>query len=156
VLYVTVVLDQRSNSCSDTGHFELIYRATTNPNTRGCDCKFIVAGQRINKLDLQRFIAIDRKVMRQQEKAGERRDDDVTSSTGACGSHAHKISLVQLADTAGAGAGRGEAGGGECGGEYSGSSSQQGSQNSGSSSANVSNKNYRGLRQSTVEIYNGR
>jgi tubulin monoglycylase TTLL3/8 len=64
---IKVVLDQRENSSSETGQFELVYHDSTNPNTRGHDTKFIVEGQRIKKLDLQRFTAIDQRAMRIQQ-----------------------------------------------------------------------------------------
>ena len=77
-----VVLDQRASSSSSTGRFELIYRATTNPHTRGVDCKFVVEGQRLSKTDLQRYVAIDRRLMRQQHL-----HQQVLASRDGTGSH---------------------------------------------------------------------
>jgi len=172
-----VVLDQRTNSSCSTGRFELIYRATTNPNTRGSDSKFIsntrgsdnkfvVAGQKINRVDLQRFVAIDRKMMRQQQQ--HENDVIVTSSSAAGGCHApqyggHRISLVQVTD----GSVTDHCG---CDGQDTFSPSEvphnnanasvttttSSSQTSERPAVSSQNKVYRGLRPSTVQIYNGR
>jgi len=113
-----------------------------------------VAGQRINKVDLQRYVAIDRKMMRQQQK--EKSDDDVTSSTGApapCRQCSHRVSLVQLTDWT-------SIQGDVVDSQYSENNSHQAVENSTLSTSQpvnaASNKQYRGLRPSTVQIYNGR
>jgi len=59
----------------------------------------VVAGQRINKVDLQRFVAIDRKMMRQQHEKDDKSDVIVTSSATTGGCHAqnsHGVSPVQV------------------------------------------------------------
>jgi len=154
-----VVLDHRANSSSDTGRFELIYRATANPNTKGCDTKFVVEGQRITKLDLQRYVAIDRRLMRQAQQAEshgklDNDEDATTSSTAEAAGHrrSNNISLIQTTDTDTS--------------EPRHSSLQEPRQCSQSAHAtsasperaanSSSQKTYRGLRQSTVQIYNGR
>ena len=153
---VLVVLDHRANSSSATGRFELVYRATTNPNTKGCDTRFVVEGQRINKVDLQRYVAIDRKLMRQQEHAASRDKsaDNVTAGCRQC----NKISLVQSSDSS-----EWHSAPVDC--ECNVDSSQEppprtthtvsASQSHERATSN-SHKTYRGLRPSTVQIYNGR
>ena len=153
---VSVVLDQRANSSCGTGRFELIYRGTTNANSKGCDCKFVVAGQRINKLDLQRYVAIDRKAMRQQERdtSEQRHDDEMTSSTGVCCSQGPTQTSEWSNSVR-------EAGDCQC----DGCSSQEHvpsatvatrphERTADNTARPSSHKTYRGLRQSTVQIYN--
>ena len=64
----TVVLDHRENSGCNTGDFELIYQDSTNSNSRGIDCKLLLEGQKIKKLDLQRYTLIDQKAMKVQKE----------------------------------------------------------------------------------------
>jgi len=141
---VSVVLDHRSNSSCDTGRFELVYRATANPYTRGSDMRFVVEGQRINKVDLQRYVAIDRRMMKQQQQqdavindAGE--EPDVTTPTPAAAAAISPLSVDRPATT-GQPAAR----------TVTQAASPERLVNSSSSKA------YRGLRPSTVQIYNGR
>ena len=153
---LSVVLDHRLNSSCDTGRFELIHRATTNPNTKGCDTRFVVAGQRINKVDLQRYLAIDRKVMQQQQQQ-ELLEAAAPSARGS--QQCNRISLVQKEWST-------VAPPGEC--EYNSTpeqpsaatatttSVQRTTTASASPQENAVNKMYRGLRPSTVQIYNGR
>ena len=152
-----VVLDQRANSSCATGRFELIYRGTTNSNTKGCDSKFVVEGQRINKADLQRYLTIDRKMMKQHEQAAckEARDDVSVTSSSATG-HCCNISLMQLTEP------RSESVDYEC--SVGGAAAETTGNNSHNTTATShahertasSNKAYRGLRHTTVQIYGGR
>jgi len=158
VCVCVVVLDQRVNSSSQTGRFELIYRATNNPNTKGCETKFVVEGQRITKLDLQRYLAIDRKLMRQQQQQqqqsadhakhnnGNDDDDDVAVTSDRHGNGAVSQTLQsQLA--------------GECIESATASAhaaAPAGGRVTHAVAAASSPKMYRGLRQSTVQIYNAR
>ena len=163
-----VVLDQRANSSCATGRFELIYRGTTNPNTKGCDSKFVVEGQRINKADLQRYVTIDRKMMKQQEQtASKETRDDVTVTSSSSTRHCCNISLVQLTESRGDPVDSELVSGGGGAGAETGNHSHEPTHNvtaptSTSAShahertASSSNKAYRGLRHTTVQIYSGR
>lgn len=156
-----VVLDQRANSSCATGRFELIYRGTTNSNTKGCDSKFVVEGQRINKADLQRYLTIDRKMMKQQEQAASKETrDDVTVTSSSATRRCCNISLVQLTEPHSESVDS-EHGGGGGATETTGSNSHEPQHNTTSAShaherTASSNKAYRGLRHTNVQIYGGR
>lgn len=70
-----MVLDYHNNSSADTGRFELAYRSSTNPNTRGSDTKLLLEGQRIKKLELLRFTTVDQQAMKLQKDREARKMD---------------------------------------------------------------------------------
>lgn len=122
-------------------------------------------GQRISKVDLQRYVAIDRKMMKQQEHAASReKHDDMT--TGAGGRLCDNITLVQSTDTSSSEAidldsnGRSETERQQSATAPSSTASHSvmhaTSQDRTANNSHKTDKAYRGLRQSTIQIYNGR
>jgi len=132
---------------------------------KGSDTRFIVEGQRINKTDLQRYLTIDRKAMRQQEQAEKADREDEATGTSSTGARRHScnISLVQLTESS-----HGVTGDSESGTEASlhepvhnasvlaSTLSHSQERSAAHNSSHKNDKIYRGLRHSTVQIYNGR